>query len=274
MAPQTAASRLALAIIARNGDACGGEDNVVSAVRALAKLDRGRKYSTGELRDVLCSSMVPLVRYAQECCDENALAAFDPAEFGDLCFDLLAQVMSHTRMKRNFEPVLDTEDEWRRVCRSLAKMLARPLGAGGSDFRRQPRAGSVGAATDSWYLSRVAMSSWYGLAAGAILYWVTPLVETGRERFDSVLFALSLCFLGFTWFRRGPAYFHLPSFGCCERRRLTFHVPDGDDDGDREIYDDSSHAETSGTEAGSPGTSAPASPDVKRLHEELSSLRK
>ena len=105
--------RIALALSARGGEAPdeGILSSALAAVRARAKITRGSKLSYCELRDISIRALGPIVRLTQEAFEENDLSAFEDSEFGDLCYEILMPIMAHTRIKKHFSTILDSDEE-------------------------------------------------------------------------------------------------------------------------------------------------------------------
>ena len=74
----------------------------------------------------LCGHLSRLVRLTQEAFEENDLSAMDAAEYGDVIYGIFFAIMAHTRIRNNFATILDSEKEWRKVCRSMERLRERP----------------------------------------------------------------------------------------------------------------------------------------------------
>ena len=98
MAPAAISTRIALAIGARGGEPRGDEANLITAVRARAKLPRGTKWETAELRSHLVSALAPVVAYLIRCVDTNELTAMDESELGDAVYEILTPIMSQEEL--------------------------------------------------------------------------------------------------------------------------------------------------------------------------------
>ena len=113
MVPVSSVHRIALVLSARGGEAPdeGILSSALTAVRARAKLTRGSKPSPSEIRDIFNRSLEPIVRLTREAFEENDLTAFDDSEFGDLCYEVLMPIMAHTRIKKNFSTILNSDEQ-------------------------------------------------------------------------------------------------------------------------------------------------------------------
>ena len=129
MVPSSSARRIALVISAREGDAPDESslNSTLIAVRARAKLARGSTRSAGELREIFVRALEPVLPLTLEAYEENDLSAMDAAEYGDVIYEILFIIMAHTRIRKNFATILDSEEEWRKVCRTLEPLRERSL---------------------------------------------------------------------------------------------------------------------------------------------------
>ena len=186
MAPSSSAHRIALVISGRGGDAL--DENslnlMLAAVRARAKLARGSTRSAGKLREIFVRALEPVVCLTLEAFEDHDLSAMDAAVYGDVIYEIVFIIIAHTRIRKNFATILDSEEEWRKVCRSLERLRERP----------QPSACARAAATRTsalselpWYLRRLCMAAWFGIASFLVFYLITRILETGR------VFCWSVC---------------------------------------------------------------------------------
>ena len=132
MAPASSVHRISLALTARGGEAPdeGILFSALASVRARAKITSGSKLSSSEHRDIFLRALDPIVRLTQEVFEENDLLAFDDSEYGDLCYEFLMPVMAHTRIKKNFSSILDSDEEegrWRLPIAAVAAAAVKLL---------------------------------------------------------------------------------------------------------------------------------------------------
>ena len=71
-------------------------------------------------------ALEPVARLSQEAFEDNDLSAMDAAEYGDVIYEIRFPIMAHTRIRKNFATILDSEEEWRKVCRSMERLRERP----------------------------------------------------------------------------------------------------------------------------------------------------
>ena len=118
-------------------------------------------------------------------------------------------------LKKNFSAVLDSDEEWSKVCRALVRMRDQPASLSALQTVAQSAATRPAAApavqSRAWYLGRWCVSFYYLILAFVVLYFVTPLLETGRDRFWGVIVSLGLGGAGVLWVKRGPDFLSLPS---------------------------------------------------------------
>ena len=118
-------------------------------------------------------------------------------------------VMAHTRIKKNFSSILDSDEEWQRVCRALVRARNRPRSSGiGRAAATRPASGLAG--PPPWYLAKWWMVTWFLGWAMLVFYFVTPVLDTGRDRFWSVCLSVALVIVGGFGARQGPEHLHMP----------------------------------------------------------------
>ena len=162
MAPASSVHRIALALTAHGGEAPeeGILASTLASVRSRAKITRGSKLSGAGLRELFLRALDPIVRLTQEAFEENHLSAFEDSEYGDLCYEVLMPIMAHTHIKKNFSSILDSDEEWRRVCRALVRARDRPPSSGiARAAATRPASGHVG--PPQWYLAKWSMVTWF-----------------------------------------------------------------------------------------------------------------
>ena len=171
----SAVHRIALALTARGGEALeeGILASTLASVRLRAKITRGSKLSGDGLRELFLRALEPIVQLTQEVFEENDLSAFEDSEYGDLCYEILMPIMAHTRVKKKFSSILDSDEEWRRVCHALVRARDRPPSSGiARAAATRPASGLVG--PPQWYLAKWWMVTWFLGWAFLVYYFVTP----------------------------------------------------------------------------------------------------
>ena len=149
-------------------------------------------------------------------------------------------ILAHTHIRNNFVTILDSEEEWRNVCRSLERLRERPQS---SAYARAAATRTSALSAPPWYLRHLYMAAWFDIASFPVFCLISPILQTGRDRFWSVCLSVVLGCLSLYWARQGPSHLRCPpwiSWLFRSSSGATVQIDaDDDDDGDR--FDDSTH---------------------------------